>query len=86
MRVDCYNASECPLTALDYGDTFYLDGVLYIKLGIADVDVVAEFPGRVFIASLDKGELRSVKDDVAVLYADTRVVANLKEVTTKGAI
>jgi hypothetical protein len=79
MRVDCYNASECPLTSLDYGDTFYLDGVLYIKLGIADVDVVADYPGRCFIASLDKGELKSVKDDIAVILADTKVIINVKD-------
>jgi hypothetical protein len=64
---------------LDYGDTFYLDGVLYIKLGIADVDVVADYPGRCFIASLDKGELKSVKDDIAVILADTKVIINVKD-------
>lgn len=79
MRVDCYNASECPLSSLDYGDTFYLDGRLYIKVGVADVDVVAEYPGRCYIVSLDRGELKSVKEDIAVILADTKVVVNTKD-------
>ena len=79
MRVDCYNATECPLSSLSYGDTFYLDGRLYIKVGVADVDVVSEYPGRCLIVALDRGELRSVKEDVAVILADTKVVVNTKD-------
>lgn len=79
MRVDCYNASECALSTLECGDAFYYEGKLYIKLGVAEVDVVAEYSGRTYIASLDRGELRSVKSDLPVLYADTKIVANTKD-------
>ena len=79
MRVDCYNASECPLSSLDSGDTFYLDGTLFIKLVVADVDTIVEYPGRCYIASLDRGEIRSIKDDTSVILADTKVVVNTKD-------
>ena len=79
MKVDCCNATECPLSSVTYGDTFYLDGRLYIKVGVTDVDVVSDSFGRCLIVALDRGELRSVKEDIAVILADTKVVVNTKD-------
>ena len=75
MRVNCCNASECPVSEITVGDTFYLNGRLYIKVAVANVDVVSETKGRCLIVSLDRGELMSVKEDVPVVYAETEVKA-----------
>lgn len=74
MRVNCYNATECSVAEVEVGNTFYLESVLYIKVGVFDVDVVAEYPGRCFIVSLDRGELKSIREDTRVILADTMVV------------
>ena len=76
MRVDCYNACECELKELTAGDTFYLDGALYLKVSIDDVDVVAmPMLDRCLVVDLARGVLKSVKAEAIVLKADTRVVA-----------
>ena len=77
MRVDCYNACECPISAIEYGDTFYYRNNLWIKVNAScmplDNDDCA-------IVALDIGELVIVKGDTAVIKADTKVVASTKEV------
>lgn len=76
MRINCYNATETTISALEYGDTFYLDGTLYIKVAPNDVDLITTQQCRSFIVDLARGVLRSIKSDTNVLLADTTVVAN----------
>lgn len=78
MRIDCYNASECTVGKMLPGDTFYFDGVLHIKVALNDVDIIphpTKFE-RCYIVALDTGNLKSVKADAPVIFADTKVVAN----------
>ena len=76
MRIDCYNACECAVKELTIGDTFYLDGALYLLVGIDDVDVIAmPMTDRCLIVDLARGRLCSIKSDVRVAKADTKVVA-----------
>ena len=76
MRVNCYNATECRLSDVQVGDTFYLDHVLHIKVAPNNVDVFATQQERCFVVALDTGALKSVKADAPVTMADTVVVAN----------
>ena len=77
MRVDCYNACECTVDEIMVGDTFYLDGVLYLKVGVADVDLVAmPMLNRCLIVELGRGVLKSIKAEAVVTRAETRIVAN----------
>lgn len=81
MRVDCYNASECPVSSVECGDTFYFAGRLWIKVEQCNVDL---YPmDRCSIVALDRGELRSIKSDALVILADTKIVANTKEIANE---
>lgn len=80
MRIDCYNASECSIEQINCGDTFYLDGELWIKVAPLGVDLVAPLSDRCYIVSLSRGELRTIKYNAFVVLADTKVVANTREI------
>ena len=80
MKIDCYNASGCPISELEFGDNFYYDNVLYIK-----VDGVFEMPGDFTVAKcgavrLDTGMFMWLDETCNVIYADCKVVANSKEI------
>lgn len=77
MRVDCYNACECTVDSLEYGDTCYYSGKVWIKANANDLPVTS---GKCAIVALDTGELKVVDVDMMVVLADTKVVANTKEV------
>lgn len=82
MRVNCYNASECPVSELTCGDTLYFNGELCIKVAPFDVDVIAPIQGRCYIVVLSTGELKSVKDDAPVISANnTEIVTKTEDVT-----
>lgn len=83
MRVDCYNASECPISEVACGDTFYLEGRLWIKVEQCAVDLYPMRTDRCSIVALDRGELRSIKADALVILADTKIVANTKEIANE---
>ena len=79
MRVDCYNATECPVSSVEYGDTFYFDSKLYMKCKLGQ-NIGTHIEQRwVFIVALDIGEIRGVDPDTQVILADTKVVANTKD-------
>lgn len=72
MRIDCYNACECGLGDLDFGDTFYLDGALYLKV---QCYFNPSKSGYSYIVDLARGAMRSESDETIVAKADTKVVA-----------
>ena len=76
MRVNCYNATECPLSEIFVGDTFYLNSTLCIKVLPDNVDVFATQQDRCFVVELEKGILKSVKADAPVIKAETEVVTH----------
>ena len=71
MRVDCFNACECELSELLSGDTFYLDGALYLK---AYMESTAMADGE-YVVDLARGEIMVVLKNTIVQKADTKVVA-----------
>ena len=77
MKVDCYNACECMVDSLEYGDTCYYSGKVWIKANVTDLPVTSN---KCAIVALDTGELRVVDATMMVVLADTKVVANTKEV------
>lgn len=81
MRVNCFNASECPVSEITCGDTFYFESELCIKVAPFNVDVIAPTQGRCYIVVLSTGELKSVKDEAPVIKADTEIVTKTTEVT-----
>ena len=81
MRVDCYNACECPVDSLAYGDTCYYEGRLWIKardntINMRLDDVVDD---DCVLVALDNGEMYIADKDLRVILADTKVVANTKD-------
>ena len=75
MRVDCYNPAEVLVNDVICGETFYLNGDLYIKVSPNDVDIIAPMEGRCYIVKLSTGVLKSIKTDAPVIKADTKIVA-----------
>ena len=75
MRVDCYNACECPISALDYGDTFYYADTVCMRVSTFN----NVFGDDCAYVRLDTGEVWACKPDLAVVKADTKVVANTKD-------
>lgn len=71
MRIDCYNASECAISELECGDTFYREGILYIKTNVSPF-MVAEH--TCFAVSLDVGLLTQFNENTIVTVAETKVV------------
>ena len=74
MRVDCYNASSCLISSIQYGDTFYYDGELYIRVN-ADLRNGCDHCSCWAVA-LGNGALVPISPNVSVVLADTKVVAN----------
>ena len=74
MKVDCYNASACLISSLQYGDTFYYDGELYLRVN-ADLRTDNDHCSCWAVA-LGNGALIPINPDIPVVLADTKVVAN----------
>lgn len=75
MRVDCYNACETEIAELEFGDTCYYLGTVWIKV---NVNPALAITGCAIVA-LNTGELRIVDSSTNVILADTKVVANTKD-------
>lgn len=71
MKVDCYNACECCFSDLEYGDAFYTDGHLYIKI----FDRNWKDPDNGLAVKLDTGYLTEFDFCETVTKADAKVVA-----------
>ena len=75
MKVDCYNACECPVVDITIGDTFYYEGDLYIR--ISHGGLIHQTRSDVaFGVMLSTGGLCVFADDTEVIKADAKVVAN----------
>lgn len=81
MRIDCYNACACNVSSVEYGDTFYYEDRLYIKVRMGD-SVGHSLNGLqlCYIVALDIGELIAVEPDTQVILADTKVVVNTRDI------
>lgn len=71
MRIDCYNASECAISELECGDTFYREGVLYIKVNVCPFMTTEH---SCFAVALDVGLLTKFDENTIVTLAETKVV------------
>lgn len=81
MRIDCYNACECEVSSVEYGDTFYYNGRLCMRCRLGEgITSQAECTNCVYIIYLDVGEVMAVEYDTIVILANTKVVADTKEV------
>lgn len=80
MRVDCYNASECPISSIQYGDTFYHQGELYLRVNTA-MKHSLEDETTCWAVALGDGMLMPFDADGSVTLADTKVVVNTKDVS-----
>ena len=69
MKVDCYNASACPISSIQYGDTFYYDNELYIRVN-ADIRTNGDHVSCWAVA-LGNGVLVPINTDTIVTLADT---------------
>lgn len=83
MRIDCYNACECDVVELEYGDTCYYNSTICIRLNLTRGSY--EYNGvpisdMAVIAELNTGNVLFLPKDTKVILADTKVVANTKEV------
>lgn len=76
MRVDCYNASECDISSVEYGDTCYYSGKLWIRANVSEVPITSN---KCAIVALDTGDMKVVDSNTQVVLADTKVVANTKD-------
>ena len=82
MRIDCYNASECPVINIQYGDTFYYNSELYMRVSGASRVPIGEPQACTDICwavSLSTGALTSFNSDISVILADTKVVVNTRD-------
>lgn len=75
MRVDCYNACECRVEEIVVGDTFYYEGDLYIRVAHGGM-ITRGTANAVCAVMLSTGALCAIADDVQVIKADAKVVAN----------
>ena len=73
MRVNCYNASETPLAKLDYGDTFYYNGILYLKAVSAIIPTDNVSMGSCLAVDLARGKICLFDDFLLVIKANTMV-------------
>lgn len=76
MRIDCYNACETWVSEVEYGDTFYYKGSLYMRVS---ADIIGLELGDCVIVDLAKGDLTVVKGETDVILADTKIVVNTKD-------
>lgn len=74
MKVDCYNACECPVKDIVVGDTFYYDKELYIRIGHGGL-IEQKRNDIVFAVKLSTGLIDVFSDDASVTKADSKVVA-----------
>ena len=77
MKVDCYNACECEVSSLEYGDTCYHASRIWIKANVNEIPITSN---KCALVALDTGEMKVVEANMKVVLADTKVVANTKEV------
>lgn len=77
MRIDCYNACETTISELEFGDTCYYLGRLWIKVNAIGIPVK---PTDSVMVALDSGELSLVDNETNVILADTKVIANTKDI------
>lgn len=77
MRIDCYNACECTIDSIEYGDTFYYQDTVCMRVNAI---VLLNSNRECAYVRLDTGELTICKPDMTVIKADTKVVANTKEI------
>ena len=78
MRIDCYNACECMICEVEYGDTFYYDGTICMRVNAYNVPF--QTGTREAFVRLNTGEIGLTDHDTLVIMADTKIVANTKEV------
>ena len=78
MRIDCYNACECDIEDIVYGDTFYYNGTVCMRVNVDTFLTVTV--GDCAYVRLDTGELILCKSNTGVIKADTKVIANTKDV------
>ena len=78
MRVDCYNASECSVIGIQYGDTFYYNSELYMRVSGVPRESQA-CTDICWAVSLSTGALTSFNSDTSVILADTKVVVNTRD-------
>ena len=78
MRVDCYNACECPISSIQYGDTFYYNSELYMKVN-TDLKSSLNDATICWAVTLGDGMLTPFGEDTSVILADTKVVVNTKD-------
>ena len=71
MKVDCYNACECYFSDLEFGDSFYSDGFLYLKA----FDKNWRDPDNGIAVKLSTGYLEVFSFQDKVIKADAKVVA-----------
>ena len=76
MRVDCYNASECPISSIEFGDTFYYNSELYIKINPSTFIPNNQYYS--WAVALSDGRLTQFDEGTSVILADTKVIANTK--------
>ncbi len=74
MRVDCYNACECPVKDIGVGDTFYYEDDLYIRINHGGL-IDQKRADIVFAVMLSTGVVNVFADDANVIKADSKVVA-----------
>lgn len=77
MRIDCYNACETDILELEYGDTCYYLGRLWIKVNAVGVPMK---PAQCVLVALNNGDLIFVENETCVILADTKVIANTKDI------
>ena len=82
MRIDCYNACECDVAELEYGDTCYYNSTICIRLNLTScrMDNGVPISDIAVVAELNTGNVLFLPKDTKVILADTKVVANTKEV------
>ena len=76
MRIDCYNACETEIAELEFGDTCYYLGTVWMKVNPYSLPVSST---GCAIVALNNGEMRIVDSSTSVILADTKVVANTKD-------
>lgn len=73
MKVDCYNASNLPLSQVTVGDTFYYNDTLYIRVA-SMFSFISKRENEVAVVDLATGVLTALDEDSVVALADTKIV------------
>ena len=80
MRVDCYNACACSVANLNYGDTCYYSDDLYIRVNPIGRLSRCVDDDECVLVKLCTGDMTIVHLSTNVVLADTKVVANTKDI------